>query len=348
MTYLSPVDMHVHMRGEEYTEDFYELAQADAQAVGLCRLGEMPNFKPFPVTADAYSTRQARGQKAVVPVQVHGCITDDARQAADMLMHLSVVGHADKIFYSHSTGNLGLLDKDYQAWLWRLKYGLCYEEVSMGHFEDPDQFVGTFNPARPESHSEHQPPEAETICVERQLRSAIDAGFDGTFYICHVSNPATVELVKQTKHDFPVVLEITFHHMFLNVEEDYPRLGNLLRCNPPIRSKKLQEQLLEMTLRGDFHVIGTDHAPHPLVRKTDPVNPACGLPALPFWLKGIEKLQALGMSKERLARVTYWNSLTTFGLSMPRGVNRVQDVTCEYDPKRWDVYGFNPFARVDH
>lgn len=351
MKYLAPFDPHVHLRGTEYREDFYALAQRDAAAVGLSGMAEMPNCQPVLDTVEVLTDRRLRGDKAKVPVHCHAGITADPCRAVDMLLQLksSLWRRSDKIFYTHSTGNLGILDKDYQDWLWRFKAKIDYRGVSLGHFEDADKFVGVFDPGRPESHSEHQPPEAETACVERQIRSAVDAGFRGTMYICHVSSPDTVRLVRKhltnPQHvNFSIVMEATFHHIFLNVEDDYPIHGNLLRCNPPIRLKKIQEELLNMLLAGNIQVIGTDHAPHPLSCKCNTSFPACGLPVLPFWPKGIEKLRALGVLRVNMD----WIISTLAHQMFTRYVPPASEVDCTYDPSLWDAYGFNPFSRVDH
>ena len=116
-----------------------------------------------------------------------------------------------------------------------------------------------------------------------------------------------------------------------------------VKMNPPLRFKVSQERLLNLFLSApkDFF-IGTDHAPHPVAAKdrTDP-HPASGVPALPFWPKGIALLRAQGMSEEDLRWATFDHANLVFRLKIESF-----EVEVNYDPSRWEKYGFNPFSRL--
>lgn len=113
-----------------------------------------------------------------------------------------------------------------------------------------------------------------------------------------------------------------------------------MKMNPPLRSKESQQSLLEMCLAGKLDIIGSDHAPHPMERKRGP-NPASGIPALPFWPRGIELLRKLGISEDLLKDMTFGTANTLFKFGLAPG-----EVDCEYNPDLWAKYGFNPFESV--
>ncbi len=136
------------------------------------------------------------------------------------------------------------------------------------------------------------------------------------------------------------MVEATFHHLFLNYD-DYKIHGNRVKCNPPLRSPAIQEGLLRALERGEFDIIGTDHAPHPLARKDDPEKPASGLPCIPFWPKGIELLRKI-VGHQKTEDMTYRVANTVFRLGLPR-----VEVEREYNPELWNSYGYNPFSRID-
>ena len=46
MKYVSPIDPHVHLRGDEYTTNFLEMGFDDARVVGLVAMIEQPNPQP--------------------------------------------------------------------------------------------------------------------------------------------------------------------------------------------------------------------------------------------------------------------------------------------------------------
>jgi dihydroorotase len=56
------------------------------------------------------------------------------------------------------------------------------------------------------------------------------------------------------------------HYLLLSCE-DAPRLGNLLKVNPSIKSPADGRALVAALRDGTIDAIGTDHAPHPLEKK---------------------------------------------------------------------------------
>ena len=350
VSYIKSIDPHVHFRGEEYKDvkpSFLELGFRDARRAGLAGVLEQPNPEPWLTEEEVVEQRlnQGNGFKEDIYHGIHVGLTNDVeqvRRALSMVDGRVGRSNSDKTFYTHSTGNMGILDPDTQRHIWWMKGVTDYRGVSIGHFEDEQKFVGDFDYINPISHSQRQTPEAELAQVERQIRNAKDGEFRGTFYVAHVSNPDTVDYIERERKKLPfgVVLEATFHHIFLNTE-DYKIHGNRIKMNPPLRTPILQERLLEYVLAGRFSVIGTDHAPHPVERKNSD-SPPSGIPALPFWPKGIELLIRNGMNEEDLADLTFHNTNSLFGLRLKPRIIEV-----EYDSTLWDAYGWNPFSRID-
>lgn len=51
-------------------------------------------------------------------------------------------------------------------------------------------------------------------------------------------------------------------------DDDYERLGNLIKCNPAIKSRHDRIAIFNALESGNIDVIATDHAPHTLQEKT--------------------------------------------------------------------------------
>lgn len=348
VSYISPIDVHVHLRGEEYpNHNFLELAFRDANAVGLAGIIEQPNPQPQLTTEEAVKKRKEQVElyKGRIHHGIHIGLTNFRKQvesALTLVMQGKYGLASDKIFYVHSTGNMGILDPDYQREIWMLKGKIGYKGVSIGHHEDEHAFTGEFDYHVPESHSLKQNPESELIQVERQIRNAWDAKFKGTFYIAHVSNPETARYIQRIEEALPfkVIMEATFHHPLLNTE-DYNVHGNRVKMNPPLRSPQLQEELLEYFLNGTIDVLGTDHAPHDIEKK-DSENPPSGIPVLPFWPKGIQILRKAGIRETLLEDMIFHNANNLFNLGL-----KPRTVEVEYNPQLWEAYGYNPFSRID-
>jgi len=354
MRIVNIVDPHCHLRGEEYPAvDFLGMALDDAKAVGLAGLIEMPNPKPWLTNSKTCAARandvllKQVNRHMDIRHGIHIGMTNDPQQVREALS-LIAAGfppvRGDKIFYTQSTGNMGVLDPEYQKWIWGYKATNGYKGVSIGHFEDETCYdqQNPFDPKKPVTHSLHQWSIAEQKSIETQLKNATDAGFRGTFYIAHLTSPAALEIVRWARKfvPFKIVVEVTWHHLLLNIW-DYEKHGNRVKMNPPLRGDMCQKALWNSLLHDDaIDIIATDHAPHPVELK-DSDKPPSGIPGILFWPKGIELLHKFGMDPERIAELTFHNANRVFNLRLePR------EVDVEYNPELWTKYGWNPFDRI--
>jgi dihydroorotase len=86
-----------------------------------------------------------------------------------------------------------------------------------------------------------------------------------------------------------ITAEACVHHLLLD-DSAYAELGNLIKCNPSIKTAADRVALVEAVRTGVINVIATDHAPHALHEKEQPYPRApSGLPlaqhALPMALE---------------------------------------------------------------
>lgn len=63
-----------------------------------------------------------------------------------------------------------------------------------------------------------------------------------------------------------ITAEACIHHLSFN-EEDYERLGTLIKWNPAIKTAHDQATVFEALIQGKIDVVATDHAPHTLAEK---------------------------------------------------------------------------------
>jgi dihydroorotase len=75
-----------------------------------------------------------------------------------------------------------------------------------------------------------------------------------------------------------ITAEACVHHLWFT-DKDYPRLGNLIKCNPSIKSEQDRDALIQAIHTGQIDIIATDHAPHTLAEKQKNYDQApAGLP----------------------------------------------------------------------
>jgi dihydroorotase len=90
-------------------------------------------------------------------------------------------------------------------------------------------------------------------------------------HILHLTTEAETHLFR---NDIPLIekkitTEVSVHHLWFS-DEDYERLGMLIKWNPAIKTKKDKEGLLKALLDDRIDLITTDHAPHTLEEKQQP------------------------------------------------------------------------------
>lgn len=111
---------------------------------------------------------------------------------------------------------------------------------------------------------------AEDSCTERNLLLAEIAGC--RIHIAHCSTKNSIDAVRRAKlrqkadGGFSVSCEITPHHLAL-IGTTSPEIRALV--NPPLRSEKDRQALIEALRDGTADVISTDHAPHTMDDKAN-------------------------------------------------------------------------------
>ena len=99
----------------------------------------------------------------------------------------------------------------------------------------------------------------------------------------HILHISTADELGLFQNDRPlaqkrITSEVCVHHLFFN-SRHYPRLGNLIKCNPAIKSPAHQTALFPALLDDRLDIIATDHAPHTFAEKSQPYLQApSGLP----------------------------------------------------------------------
>jgi dihydroorotase len=104
------------------------------------------------------------------------------------------------------------------------------------------------------------PAAAEEIMVARDLLLAKLIG--GWLHIAHVSTEGSVDLIRCAKEEgVRVTAEVTPHHLTLT-EEKVEGYDTNAKVNPPLRTKRDIQALIQGLKDNVIDVIATDHAPH--------------------------------------------------------------------------------------
>jgi dihydroorotase-like cyclic amidohydrolase len=93
-------------------------------------------------------------------------------------------------------------------------------------------------------------------------------------HVLHLTTARELELFEDKpltqKH---ISAEVCLHHLLFD-DRDYPALGNLIKCNPAIKTQADRDALRAALLSNRLDVIGSDHAPHTWAEKQRPYTEA--------------------------------------------------------------------------
>ncbi len=112
------------------------------------------------------------------------------------------------------------------------------------------------------------------------------------YHVQHISTKEAVELVRKAKKDkVNVTAEACPHHFVLR-DESILKYGTNAKMNPPLRTQKDVDAVIEGLKDGTIEIICTDHAPHAAEEK------ALDLDKAPFGIVGLET--AIGLTYTNL------------------------------------------------
>jgi dihydroorotase len=113
-------------------------------------------------------------------------------------------------------------------------------------------------------------------------------------HIAHISTAGAVRLVREAKaRGVRVTAEVTPHHLLLT-DEAVRGYDPNVKMQPPLRTKRDVEGLLEALADGTIDCVATDHAPHALSEKEGEFDRAA------FGVVGLET--AVAVLLDRLVR----------------------------------------------
>ncbi|WP_052487071.1 dihydroorotase [Gordoniibacillus kamchatkensis] len=273
------IDMHVHLRepGFEHKETIATGTRSAAKG-GFTTIACMPNTRPVidTVSTVKYVLDKAAGE-GVVRVLPYGCITKNelGRELTDFatLKEAGAIGFTDDGVGVQSAQMM----KDAMA----LAASLGLPIVA--HCEDNTLVEGApvTDGAFARKHGlKGIPNESEAIHVGRDILLAEATGVH--YHVCHVSTEQSVRLIRQAKRlGLQVTAEVCPHHLILS-DEDIPGLDANWKMNPPLRTPRDVQAVIEGIEDGTIDIVVTDHAPHAAEEK------AKGMQLAPFGIVGFE------------------------------------------------------------
>lgn len=335
------IDTHVHSRdgGSTHKEDFFHSTKA-AAAGGITTLFEMPNAVPAVVDKESFERQKANLlSKAHVDFAMWGLCIGSLNN--DKLQELSDCGvGAFKFFWGYA------IDKNTYSLIYNYApenqdvippfddgevYEIFEAVAKTGkpiaiHAENADLIKSLTANIKVEDYENEfeallacRPNLAEELVVHTAIQYSKETG--ARLHILHISAKETVDLIKEAKEkQIQVTGETCPHYLYLT-NEDYDRIGSMIKCYPPVRRKEDQQKLWEGVKDGTLMLVCSDHAPH------TPEEKEGSLFQIPSGMCGLETLVPLMMqavndgkiSKQQLASLLSEEPAKMFGIYPKKG-----------------------------
>ncbi|MCR4828478.1 MAG: dihydroorotase [Bacteroidales bacterium] len=273
------IDTHVHFREPGLTEKA-DMASESRAAVagGVTSFVDMPNTKPQTTTMELLDEKVALAQAKSMANYgfMLGATNDniDELLAADPSRYAAI-----KLFLGSSTGNMLVNDPAVLDRLFKQA-----KKLIVAHCEEESIVQANLHNFKLEC----QGTERETAALHPQIRTteacyvssykAIERArrYGTRLHIAHISTATELNLLSNKPlAEKNITAEVTPNHLWFD-ESDYAELGNLIKCNPAIKSRDDRLALWAALYDGLIDTIGSDHAPHTWESKQLPYFDAPG------------------------------------------------------------------------
>lgn len=273
------IDLHCHLRqpGFEEKETIATGTMAAARG-GFTTIVCMPNTEPPLDNASAIDYVKAvaamEGSVRVLPV---GCISKGRK--GQELAEMAEMAEAGAIAFSDDgapVADAGLMRQalDYSRIFGRPIIDHC-EDIGLSKGGQMNEGIVATRLGLPGI-----PNAAEESMVARDLALAELTG--ARLHIAHVSTAGSVELIRRAKErGIPVTCEATPHHLTLT-EARVLGYDTNAKVNPPLRTARDVQALVQGLREDVIDIIATDHAPHAEIDKL------CEFGFAPFGISGLE------------------------------------------------------------
>lgn len=283
------VDIHVHLRepGQEEKETI-ETGSRSAARGGFTTVACMPNTSP-PLDDRPrieYVVRRAAASAAcrVLPI---AAVT--VGQMGESLVEFEDLVNAGAVAFTDD----GKPVKNAEIMRRALELTKPLGVPIIQHAEDPDlKGSGVVHEGWVSTRVGLKgiPDIAESVMVARDMLLADVTG--GRVHVAHVSAARTVEVLRWAKaRGIAMTGETTPHHLVLT-DEAVATYDTNTKMNPPLRTARDREALIQGVVDGTIDCLATDHAPHTDIEKDGDFDSA------PFGIVGLET--ALGLYMKAL------------------------------------------------
>ena len=317
--YLLPgmIDDQVHFREPGLTHKGSIASESRAAvAGGITSFMEMPNVSPATTTIDALEKKfDIASQKSLANYSFYLGATEDN---LEQIKRLDPTKHCGvKVFMGASTGDLLVEHPEALDAIFRDSPTLI-----VTHCESSPLIGENLEKIRSEGREPtivDHPVIRDTAACYASSSYAVDLAkkYQSQLHVLHITTEKELSLFESGPiENKRITAEACVHHLWF-CDEDYPRLGNLIKCNPAIKSSADRDALIQALHSNKIDIIATDHAPHTFEEKQIDYNEApAGLPLVEHALLTLmDHVKHQRLSMEQVVEKTAHNPAKRYSIA---------------------------------
>ena len=314
------IDGQVHFRepGLTHKADLYSESKA-AIAGGVTSFIDMPNTVPNVLNMEILNEKyRIAAEKSLANFGFFLGVNGDNLDEVLKLDTSKLLAVSDDGLYFTKKGNL-LADNPQTL---EKLFANCKSLIAI--HSEKEQIIEANEELFREKYGENIPAKchplirSEQACFEATERAiGLANKYGARLHILHLTTEAESHLFR---NDIPlkekkITTEVSVQHLWFS-DEDYARLGMLIKWNPAIKTEKDKKGLLKALVNDRIDIITTDHAPHAMEEKQKPYfQSMSGAPMVQHALNVMLEFYRQGeISLEKIVEKMCHNPATLYGM----------------------------------
>ncbi|MCH2207784.1 MAG: dihydroorotase [Lentisphaerales bacterium] len=310
------IDDQVHFREPGLTHKGNIASESRAAvAGGITSFMEMPNVNPSTTTIEALEKKFdiARESSAANYSFYLGATEENVEEIKrlDPTRHCGV-----KVFMGASTGNLLVEDEKALEEIFAGAPTLIVTHCEKGPIIAQNQERLTANGRELVIQDHPVLRDAAACYASSSYAVSLAEKYASNLHVLHITTKKELDLFQPGPVlGKAITAEACVHHLWF-CDEDYTEKGNLIKCNPAVKSPEDRAGLIAALSDGRIDIIATDHAPHTWEEKqTAYPNAPAGLPLVQHALPTLfDQVKNNNMTLEQVVEKTAHNPAIRYGV----------------------------------
>ncbi len=267
--YLLPgmIDDQVHFREPGLTHKGTIATESRAAvAGGITSYMEMPNVDPATTSIDILEKKFALAQNA--SWANYSFYLGATEHNLEQIKRLDPHRHCGvKVFMGASTGNLLVENTSALESIFRESPVLILTHCESGPVIAKNLAGYQAAQVTPTILDHPKIRDADACYASSSYAVSLAKQYRSQLHVLHITTEKELSLFEAGSiENKAITAEACVHHLWFS-DEDYPKLGHLIKCNPSIKAASDRDAIMAAVRNNVIDIIATDHAPHTLQEK---------------------------------------------------------------------------------